>query len=127
LHARFRGCDPLAGKVAGNPRKAGQTDALHVAAPHPSRSRCPRDLSDGVRVRVVAEENVYKVLLVSSNEYRVDTGYLYRGELPEVGQKIDVENKLDRHDRRRAEVTEITGNREALVEGPLIHARELEP
>jgi len=74
----------------------------------------------------MAEEDVYKVMLVVTDNRGVDVGFVYRGPLPKVGQEIDVENELKPDDHRRASVTQITEYHEPLVEGPLIHASEIE-
>ena len=77
----------------------------------------------------MAEDEVYKVTLVVRDPPRgVEFGaFLYRGALPEDGQEIDVENERNPDDRRRARVTRITRDYELVIQGPLIHAVELEP
>jgi hypothetical protein len=79
----------------------------------------------------VPEDEVYKVVLVVS-EARGGRGvetasFLYRGQVPEEGQEIDVTNESNSDDRRRAKVTRITGGYGKLAEGSVIHATELEP
>jgi hypothetical protein len=73
----------------------------------------------------VADAGIYTVMLVVREIRGVDVAYLYRGPLPVEGQEIEVENEFNPDDRRRACVTRITGDHQP--EGPLIHARELEP
>jgi hypothetical protein len=89
------------------------------------------DFAGGDRVRAVAEDEAYKVVLVVS-EARGGRGveaasFLYRGQVPEEGEEIDVTNESDPGDRRRAKVTRITGGYGKLAEGSVIHATELEP
>ncbi len=77
------------------------------------------------------EDEEYKVVLVVS-EARGGRGvetssFLYRGQVPEEGQEIDVTNESNSVDRRRAKVTRITGGYGKLAEGSVIHATELEP
>jgi hypothetical protein len=93
----------------------------------PSRSRRPRDLDSGDIVRDVAEDEVYRVMLVHIDGREVNGFFLYRGERPDLGQEIEAENELNPADRRRARVTRMTGDRESVVQGSLIHATELEP
>ncbi len=73
----------------------------------------------------MAEREAYTVMLAVREIRGVDVAYLYRGRLPQKGQEIEVENEFKPNDRRRARVTRITGDHQP--EGPLIHARELEP
>ena len=92
-----------------------------------SRSRRPRDLDSGDIVRDVAEDEVYKVMLVHIDGREVNAFFLYRGRRPDAGQEIEAENELNPSDRRRARVTRMTGHDESVVQGSLIHAIELEP
>jgi hypothetical protein len=78
-------------------------------------------------VRDVAEDEVYRVMLVHLDGREVNAFFLYRGQRPDPGQEIEVENELDPADRRRARVTRITGHHEPVIQGSLIHATELEP
>jgi hypothetical protein len=75
----------------------------------------------------MAEENVYLVMLVLREPRGVEVTFLFRGQLPEEGQEIDVEDEFKPDDRRRARVTRVTEDHEPLVQGPLIHAIEIEP
>ncbi len=61
-------------------------------------------------------------MLVTGDVRGIDAGYLYRGELPRVGDMIEVEDELDPSNRRRAKVVRITGRQ---TEKPLIHARQV--
>jgi hypothetical protein len=78
-------------------------------------------------VRHMAEDEVYRVMLVHLDGREVNGFFLYRGRRPDSGQEIDVENELNPAIRRRARVTRITGNHEPVIPGALIHAVELEP
>ena len=78
-------------------------------------------------VRAVAEDEVYRVMLVHVDGREVNAFFLYRGQRPDPGQEIDVENELNSDDCRRARVTRITGHHEPVIQGSLIHATELEP
>ena len=75
----------------------------------------------------MAEDEVYRVMLVHIDGREVNGFFLYRGERPDLGQEIEAENELNPADRRRARVTRMTGDRESVVQGSLIHATELEP
>jgi hypothetical protein len=79
------------------------------------------------RVFGVAEEGVYTVMLAVREISGVDVAYLYRGPLPVKDQEIEVENEFKPGDRRRARVTQITGNHRPAGERPLIHAQEVAP
>jgi hypothetical protein len=75
----------------------------------------------------MAEDEVYRVMLVVSDGPGVDAvRFLYRGQLPEEGQEIDVANESNSDDRRRAKVTRITGGYGPLAQGSMIHATELD-
>jgi hypothetical protein len=76
----------------------------------------------------VTGDEVYRVILVVSETWEVrgvDAGFLYRGQLPDVGEEISVENEFKPEDRRRARVTQITRDHEPMAQGPLLHAIEL--
>ena len=74
----------------------------------------------------MAEDEVYRVMLVHSDGREVSGLFLYRGQRPDPGQEIDVENELNPAVGRRARVTQITGHHEPVIRGSLIHATELE-
>jgi hypothetical protein len=64
------------------------------------------------------------VSLVSSEGYEIHGQFLYRGELPDPGQEIDVEDELATAEvLRRARVIRVTQE----DDGPRIYAFELEP
>ena len=90
-----------------------------------------RDRAGSDRVRALAEDQVYKVVLVVSEARGARgveaTSFLYHGQVPEEGQEIDVTDESNPDDRRRAKVTWITGGYGKLAEGSVIHATELEP
>jgi hypothetical protein len=75
----------------------------------------------------MAEAEVHTVMLTVREIRGVDVAYLYRGPLPEKGQEIEVESEFKPADRRRARVTQITGDHGPVGERPLIHAQEIEP
>jgi hypothetical protein len=76
------------------------------------------------------DAKVYKVMLVlgeARQERGVELAFRYRGPMPEEGQDIEVENEFAPDDRRRARVSYVTSSYGGMVEGPIIHARELPP
>lgn len=79
------------------------------------------------RLDRVTEDEVYRVMLVHADGRDVNAFFHYRGELPDLGQEIEVANELNPADRRRARVTRIPGHNEPAAQGSLIHATELKP
>ena len=75
----------------------------------------------------MAEDDIYRVRLVHVDGRDVNAFFLYRGQRPDRGQEIEVENELNPADRRRARVTRIPGHNEPATQGSLIHATELKP
>jgi len=82
------------------------------------------DDRDRAMVRDMPEDDVYRVMLVHADGREVNAFFLYRGQRPDPGQEIDVENELNPDDRRRARVTQITRDHEPAMQGSLIHATE---
>lgn len=75
----------------------------------------------------MADDDIYRVMLVHIDGRDVNAFFHYRGQRPGLGQEIEVENELDPADRRRARVTRIPGRDEPAAQGSLIRATQLEP